>query len=82
MRLIIDNQEENLPKGILTSKNIIIDGAVRVHGGGFAGTIIAFVNKNESENYVLKMKELFGDYNVRIIKLNPRGTSHVLKLEN
>ena len=78
----VGNQEENLPKGILTSKKIIKDGAVRVHGGGFAGTIIAFVNKNESENYVLKMKELFGDYNVRIIKLNPRGTSHVLELKN
>ena len=78
----VDNISENLPKGILTSKEIINDGAVRVHGGGFAGTIIAIVHHNESENYVQKMKELFGNYNVRIIKLNPRGTTHVLKLVN
>ena len=41
------NLTQNLNLALTLSKNIIKDGAVRVHGGGFEGTILAFVNKNE-----------------------------------
>ena len=41
----VNDINENLPKGILKSKEIIKDGAVRVHGGGFAGTLLAIVSK-------------------------------------
>lgn len=36
------------------------DGAWRVHGGGFAGTIQAYVNKKSSEQYIAMMESVFG----------------------
>ena len=50
--------------GIEVSREIIRDGAVRVHGGGFAGSILAIVNDKEVKSYVSVMKKLFGDKNV------------------
>ena len=56
------------------SKSIISDGAVRVHGGGFAGSVIAFVNDNEVDNYILKMQALFGKDNVFKASIRKVGT--------
>lgn len=77
----IKSVEENLPKGILKSKEIINDGAVRVHGGGFAGTILALVNKDEVDNYVTEMKKLFGNKKVKRIVTNRFGTRHISRIE-
>lgn len=35
-------------------------GVCRVHGGGFAGTIQAFVQKDYADEYIQKMSEIFG----------------------
>ena len=43
--------------------------AYRVHGGGFAGTILTFVESEKSENYVKTMAKIFGDENVFCIKI-------------
>lgn len=40
------------------------EGAVRVHGGGFAGTIQAFVPREKVKQYVDSMATLFGHENV------------------
>ena len=37
-----------------------VGGAWRVHGGGFAGTIQAFVPLGEVEGYIAAMSEVFG----------------------
>lgn len=45
------------------------DGAYRVHGGGFAGTIQAFVKKETTQKYIATMESAFGDgccYTLRI----------------
>lgn len=60
---------------IEVSRNIIKDGAVRVHGGGFAGSILAIVNENERENYVNEMSKIFGAENVFTAHVRPTGTS-------
>lgn len=73
----VNGTNENLPQGILRSKEIIKHGAVRVHGGGFAGTIIAIVDKDETIEYMNAMKELFGSKNVKRIALNRYGTRFV-----
>lgn len=57
------------------SKNFIKDGAVRVHGGGFAGSILAIVNDKEVKGYVSFMKKLFGDGNVFEASVRPVGTT-------
>lgn len=64
---------------IETSKEIIKDGAVRVHGGGFAGSIIAIVNDSEVKSYVAVMKNLFGAKNVFDSQVRKFGTVLVEK---
>ena len=61
--------------GIELSRAIIKDGAVRVHGGGFAGSILAFVNDNEVDGYVAKMQEVFGESNVFKASIRKIGTT-------
>ncbi len=61
--------------GIELSKDFIKDGAVRVHGGGFAGSILAFVNDSEVKSYVQFMKKLFGDSNVFEASVRSIGTT-------
>ena len=54
------NQE--IPLAIMISKKILNGkGAVRVHGGGFAGTIQAFVPDDLVDAYVEEMERIFGD---------------------
>lgn len=64
--------------GIEYSRQIIKDGAVRVHGGGFAGSILAFVNDNEVDGYVSSMKKLFGDDNVFKASIRKVGTTKII----
>ena len=49
---------------IETSRLIIKDGAVRIHGGGFAGSILAIVSDEEVDEYVYTLKNMFGSENV------------------
>lgn len=46
------------------SERLIKDGAVRIHGGGFAGTILAYLADAEVEKYVVQMSKVFGKENV------------------
>lgn len=56
--------EQPVSLAIHISKRIIRDGAVRVHGGGFAGTVLAYLADAEVENYVAQMSRVFGKENV------------------
>ncbi len=67
--------------GIEFSRAIIKDGAVRVHGGGFAGSILAIVNDNEVNEYVLKMQKVFGAENVFKAQIREVGTT-LIKTNN
>ena len=66
-----------IPLGIALSKQIKGVKAVRVHGGGFAGTIIAYVEKSEVKNYVKEMSKVFGDENVFHIEVRNIGACKV-----
>ena len=51
--------KQEIPLAIALSKKILKDsGAVRVHGGGFAGTIQAFVPENLVDDYTKEMERL------------------------
>jgi len=49
-------------------------GACRVHGGGFAGTIQAFVPENLTDLYKQTMDSLFGAGHCHILNIRPKGT--------
>lgn len=48
-------------------------GAWRVHGGGFAGTIQAFVPNELVEEYTTAMKSIFGDDACYVLSIRPYG---------
>ena len=78
----VNNENENLPRGILKSKELIKDGAVRVHGGGFAGTILVIISKNEVDAYIKEMRKMFGYKNVKKITTNRYGTRFICKIKD
>ena len=66
--------EQVIPLGIILSKRILAGkGAVRVHGGGFAGTIQAFVPLSLADVYVEEMERVFGTGNCYVFRIRPVG---------
>lgn len=56
-----DPLSQEIPLAIAVSKKVLKGkGAVRVHGGGFAGTIQAFVPLSMLDEYTYEMEKLFG----------------------
>ncbi len=48
-------------------------GAFRVHGGGFAGTIQAFVPSDMTQDFTFKMEQTFGPGMCHVLKIRPVG---------
>lgn len=76
--LVPGETEQRVVLGIELSREIIKDGAVRVHGGGFAGSILAIVADGEVGNYTAKMAEVFGKENVFTARVRPLGTAELI----
>ena len=53
-------------------------GAFRVHGGGFAGTIQAYIKKEDAEDYARLMSGVFGDGAVMRLNIRPIGACKVI----
>ena len=72
------NQE--IPLAITLSKKILKNsGAVRVHGGGFAGTIQAFVPETLVDKYTDAMDKLFGKESCLKLNIRPLGGVEIKK---
>lgn len=70
--------EEGLVIGLYMSESILGGrGAVRVHGGGFAGTIQAFVPADLADEYSRKMEALFGEGSCYRLYIRPVGGTEV-----
>ena len=70
--------EQGISLGIMMSRLILgDDAAVRVHGGGFAGTIQAFVPAFKTEEYVRKMNALFGAGSCYVLRIRPVGGAEI-----
>lgn len=54
------------------------DGVCRVHGGGFAGTIQAFVKNTSVEQYRSAMDKVFGEHSCKVLKIRKYGGMKVL----
>lgn len=66
--------EQGIPLAIMASKRILgKKGAVRVHGGGFAGTIQAFVPLEDADAYVGEMDRIFGEKSCQALRIRPVG---------
>ena len=82
-----DTAHQNVTLGIAMSE-LVLDtcspvpaenkGVVRVHGGGFAGTIQAFVKNEFVEEYKNAMDALFGDGSCNVLKIRSEGCVKVI----
>ena len=71
--------EQAIPLAIAMSKSILGNkGAVRVHGGGFAGTIQAFVPAEMVKEYKDSIERIFGDGSCHQMKIRPVGGIEIL----
>jgi len=53
------------------------EGACRVHGGGFAGTIQTFIPKDAVESYSRLMESVFGHGKVMALRIRANGAVHL-----
>ena len=70
-----EDKEQGLSLAITITKKILRRGAVRVHGGGFAGTILTIVHQDDANDYISKMSSLFGASNIYRVTPNFTGTT-------
>ncbi|MCR4795038.1 MAG: galactokinase [Ruminococcus sp.] len=69
-----DPQAQQIPLAIMLSKRFLNgSGAVRVHGGGFAGTIQAFVPNYLADDYAKEMERFFGAGSCYVLSVRPVG---------
>ena len=65
--------------GLMVSDAVLEgEGAYRVHGGGFAGTIQAFVPKSKTKAYIEAMENTFGEGACYILKIRSKGGVQVM----
>ena len=74
-----DVQHQNVSVALAISETILGDnGVCRVHGGGFAGTIQAFVKNEAVAEYKATMDNVFGDGSCQVFKIRKYGGMKVL----
>ncbi|MDR2647165.1 MAG: galactokinase [Oscillospiraceae bacterium] len=74
-----DPSLQSVALGLGVSEQILRGrGAWRVHGGGFAGTIQAFVPADLLESYRSQMETIFGHDSCYVLKIRPDGGVYVL----
>lgn len=74
-----DVQNQSVSLGLALSEMILgKKGACRVHGGGFAGTIQAFVANDMVADYKKKIEHFFGEGSCHVLKVRKYGGMKVL----
>ena len=82
-----DVKHQNVSLGIAVSELVLDNdspvpvenkGVVRVHGGGFAGTIQAFVKNESVDEYRTAMDSLFGESSCHILNIRSEGCIKVI----
>jgi len=71
-------QEQGVTLALALSERILTEtGAWRVHGGGFAGTILAFVPDRLKKKYSLQMQEIFGKGCCHFLNIRKEGGGEI-----
>ncbi|MDD6036683.1 MAG: galactokinase family protein [Lachnospiraceae bacterium] len=75
-----DVQHQNVSLALAMSETVLKDGAgvCRVHGGGFAGTIQAFVKNEFVSEYLMQMNKIFGPGACSVLKIRKYGGIKVM----
>lgn len=74
-----DPRRQSLAIALALSEDLLGDrGAWRVHGGGFAGTIQAYVPQSKFDVFLAQMEAVFGQGCVRALSVRPYGVCRIL----
>ncbi len=72
-------EEQGLSLALYLAKQILNgEGACRVHGGGFAGTIQAFVPVHKLTEFKSEMEKVFGEGSCYVLSIRPVGGAQVV----
>ena len=66
-------QQQAIPLALAEAERLLDGGAVRVHGGGFAGTIQAWVPQGDLEVFKNGMEALLGQGKCHVLRIRPVG---------
>ena len=71
-------EKQQIPLAIMLSRRVLQgSGAVRVHGGGFAGTIQAFVPTYLAGHYASELDRVFGEGSCHVLSIRPEGGTEI-----
>ena len=75
-----DTEHQNMSVALLMSDMALAGtrGVSRVHGGGFAGTIQAFVDNGDVIGYKMSMDRVFGEGSCSVLKIRKYGGTRVV----
>jgi len=75
-----DGRSQSMAMALALSEHLLSGrGAFRVHGGGFAGTIQAFVPEDELTAYVSGMEAVFGSGSCHVLSIRSAGGLEITK---
>ncbi len=69
------SSEQPVALAVEYSKRVTKKSVFRVHGGGFAGSVLGFVENGELSDYIEKASRVFGDKNVFKASVRSIGTA-------
>lgn len=76
---VADPKQQAIPMALAIGQELLEGtGAIRVHGGGFAGTIQAFVPNEKLESFKSGMEALLGAGKCHVLHIRPQGGCVVL----
>lgn len=74
-----NRRNQNIGTAIVLSENYLgDDGVVKVNGGGFSGTMLAFVKTSKLNDYVSYMDSVFGKGSCQVIHTRSQGAIQLL----
>ena len=78
-----EKENQAVSVGLAAAENLLKGGkgVSRVHGGGFAGTIQAFVDNEAVEDFKNGMDAVFGEGSCHILKIRPVGGAQLIDIE-
>jgi galactokinase len=71
-------EEQGIPLALAITQHFLQhEGACRVHGGGFAGTIQAYIPTDRLAEYKTLMENMFGADSVTVLRIRPIGATEL-----
>ena len=71
---VAGSDSQPIPKALAVAERFLNGGVNRVHGGGFAGTILNIVKNEDAEQFIENTSKFFGKENIIKLKVRKIGT--------